>query len=64
MHETLPHLQPSDFPAIERRKLETLQINIGLRCNLSCLHCHTNSNPHRKEKMGESTLNSVVDFLR
>jgi len=64
MHETLPHLQPSDFPAIERRELETLQINIGLRCNLSCLHCHTNSNPHRKEKMGESTLNSVVDFLR
>jgi radical SAM/Cys-rich protein len=63
MHETLPYLQPSDFPAIERRELETLQINIGLRCNLACLHCHTNSNPHRREAMDAATLDSVIAFL-
>ncbi|MEJ2762255.1 MAG: arsenosugar biosynthesis radical SAM protein ArsS [Gammaproteobacteria bacterium] len=63
MHETLPYLQPSDFPAISRRELETLQINIGLRCNLACLHCHTNSNRHRREAMNDTTLDSVVALL-
>ena len=63
MHETLLYLQPSDFPAIARRSLETLQINIGLRCNLACLHCHTNSNPHRREAMQDATLESVLAFL-
>lgn len=63
MHETLPRLQPSDFPAITRKPLETLQINIGLRCNLACLHCHVNSNPYRKEKMSEDTLELVLQCL-
>lgn len=64
MHDTLPLLQPSDFPAIHRRELETLQINIGLRCNQACLHCHVNSNPYRKEKMDEDTITLIVQFLQ
>ena len=63
MHDTLPLLGPSDFPAIKRRQLETLQINIGLRCNQACLHCHVNSNPYRKEKMDEDTIALVIEFL-
>ncbi len=63
MHDTLPLLEPSDFPAIRRRQLETLQINIGLRCNQACLHCHVNSNPYRKEKMDEDTIALVIKFL-
>ncbi|MFT7461195.1 MAG: radical SAM/Cys-rich protein [Planctomycetota bacterium] len=64
MHDTLPLLGPSDFPAINRRQLETLQINIGLRCNQACLHCHVNSNPYRKEKMDEDTIALVIKFLQ
>ncbi len=64
MHDTLPLLEPSDFPAIRRRQLETLQINIGLRCNQACLHCHVNSNPYRKEKMSPETITQVVQFLQ
>jgi radical SAM/Cys-rich protein len=64
MHDTLPLLQPSDFPVIHRRQLETLQINIGLRCNQACLHCHVNSNPYRKEKMDEETIARVLTFLQ
>ena len=64
MHDTLPLLQPSDFPPINRRELETLQINIGLRCNQACLHCHVNSNPYRKEKMDEDTIALIVEFLQ
>jgi MoaA/NifB/PqqE/SkfB family radical SAM enzyme len=64
MHDTLPLLEPSDFPAIKRHQLETLQINIGLRCNQACLHCHVNSNPYRKEKMNEDTIALVIDYLQ
>ncbi len=64
MHDTLSLLEPSDFPAINRSRLETLQINIGLRCNQACLHCHTNSNPYRKEKMDETTIALVIRFLQ
>lgn len=64
MHDTLPLLQPSSFPALTRNPLEILQINIGLRCNLACLHCHVNSNPYRKERMDNGTLSAVLAFLR
>ena len=63
MHDTLPLLEPTDFPAIRRHRLETLQINIGLRCNQACLHCHTNSNPYRREQMDKHTLELVLRFL-
>ncbi len=64
MHDTLPLLEPSDFPALTRAGLDTLQINIGLKCNQACLHCHVNSNPYRKEKMDARTINLVIDFLK
>ena len=63
MHDTLPLLGPTSFPAPTRRKLETLQINIGYRCNLACLHCHVNSNPYRKEQMDDDTIAQVLEFL-
>lgn len=64
MHDTLPLLESTTFPSLERRGLETLQVNIGLRCNLACLHCHTNSNPYRREAMSDKTLDLVLEFLR
>lgn len=64
MHDTLPLLEPSTFPAITRKSVEVLQVNIGLRCNLACLHCHVNSNPYRKEKMDDACLDLVLEFLK
>jgi len=64
MHDTLPLLNHSDFPAINRRKTEILQINIGLRCNQQCVHCHVNSSPIRTEKMDEETIAAVYDYLK
>jgi len=26
------------FPALRRSRLETLQVNLGYKCNQSCLH--------------------------
>jgi len=43
MHATLPLLIHDNFPAIKRKTLETLQVNLGYKCNQSCLHCHVNA---------------------
>lgn len=66
MHDTWPLLQHSDFPAIERGKLTTLQLNLGYKCNLSCIHCHVNAGPRRTETMDEDTMRlalSVAEHL-
>lgn len=63
MHETLPLLQETDFPAIVRRELTTLQVNLGYLCNQQCLHCHVNAGPNRKEVMTAETLEQVKAFL-
>ncbi len=64
MHDTLPLLNNTTFPAISRRKTEILQINIGLRCNQQCVHCHVNSSPKRTEKMDEETIAAVYDYIK
>jgi len=63
MHATLPLLKESDFPAIRRGKLETLQVNLGYLCNQTCLHCHVNAGPRRKEIMSKETVQTVLDYL-
>jgi radical SAM/Cys-rich protein len=63
MLDTLPHLNQMDFPQIKRNDLDTLQINIGLKCNQQCIHCHVNSSPKRTEMMSLETLASVKSFL-
>jgi radical SAM/Cys-rich protein len=64
MHATLPLLEFTDFPPIRRDRLETLQVNLGYRCNQSCLHCHVNAGPNRKEQMSDETMAHVVAYLR
>lgn len=64
MHATLPLLQATDFPDIYRNQLQTLQVNLGYRCNQQCLHCHVNASPQRKEMMTEATLGLIVPVLK
>jgi radical SAM/Cys-rich protein len=54
----------TDFPALRRSALETLQVNVGYLCNLSCVHCHVNAGPTRKELMDEATVELVLQVLR
>ena len=63
MHATLPRLEQTDFPPIKRGELETLQVNLGYLCNQSCLHCHVNAGPTRKENMQEEVVNDIIRFL-
>ncbi|GAB4437530.1 MAG: arsenosugar biosynthesis radical SAM protein ArsS [Rhodocyclaceae bacterium] len=64
MHATLPLLRSTDFPSIRRRAIETVQANLGYRCNQSCLHCHVNAGPERTETMSRATMADVLAFLR
>ena len=63
MHATLPLIERTDFPAIRRRRLETLQVNLGYKCNQSCVHCHVNAGPTRTEEMDRETVDDVLAFL-
>src|ERR1044071_1846636 len=63
MRDTWPLLDRIALPAITRGKLETLQVNVGYRCNQSCVHCHVNAGPNRTEEMDAPIADLVLEFL-
>jgi radical SAM/Cys-rich protein len=63
MHATLPLMRQYRFPALSRGRLETLQVNLGYKCNQSCVHCHVNAGPSRTEMMSPDTISEVRRFL-
>src|SRR3954447_268490 len=63
MHATLPLLRHHGFPAVQRRSVETLQVNVGYKCNQSCVHCHVNAGPQRTEMMSPQVIEDVAAFL-
>src|SRR5206468_3177638 len=42
---------------------EILQVNVGKLCNLTCVHCHVNAGPKRKEIMTRETVDRIIDWL-
>jgi radical SAM/Cys-rich protein len=63
---------PADFDArlgeighrpLRRGRLTTLQVNIGLRCNLACHHCHVESGPLRSEALSRAGVERVAELL-
>ena len=63
MHATLHLLTRTDFPPLRRRAVETLQVNLGYRCNQTCVHCHVNAGPARTEEMSGDNIDALVAFL-
>jgi radical SAM/Cys-rich protein len=63
MHATLPLMRHYGFPPLKRARLETLQVNLGYKCNQSCVHCHVNAGPTRTEMMSPGTVAEVIGFL-
>ena len=63
MRDTLPLLEAIPFPALRRGRLDTLQVNVGYRCNQSCVHCHVNAGPNRTEEMTGAVADLVIDVL-
>jgi radical SAM/Cys-rich protein len=41
-------------------KIETIQVNLGLRCNQQCAHCHLEASPQRDEMMEWRVMELVL----
>jgi radical SAM/Cys-rich protein len=63
VRDTWPLLERITFPPIRRGPLHTLQVNVGYRCNQSCVHCHVNAGPSRTEEMAAEVADVVLAFL-
>jgi radical SAM/Cys-rich protein len=48
---------------LRHTKTEVLQINVGKLCNLTCIHCHVNAGPKRKEIMSRETIDRIIDWF-
>ncbi len=64
MHQTLHLMKSRGFPHIRRNALDTLQVNLGYKCNQACFHCHVNASPDRKEMMSAETVADVIAFMK
>ncbi len=43
--------------------IEIMQLNVGKLCNQTCLHCHVDAGPDRREVMTRETMEQCVDAL-
>ena len=48
---------------LTRSQPEILQLNTGQLCNLTCIHCHVNAGPARKEIMTVDTIDRIIAWF-
>ncbi|MCM1566177.1 MAG: arsenosugar biosynthesis radical SAM protein ArsS [Dehalobacter sp.] len=51
------------YPLRSSNSINTLQVNVGKVCNLSCKHCHAEAGPHRRESMSQQTMSFCLQAL-
>ena len=54
----------TQFPKIKRDYLNTLQINIGYKCNQACSHCHVDASPGRTEMMSNDIIKLIPRVIK
>lgn len=59
-NEFAQRVRAAGTPRLEGLSVETVQVNIGLACNLACRHCHVESGPQRSEAMDWTTMSLVL----
>ncbi len=57
------YLASAGLENLRRRRVATIQLNIGLRCNLACHHCHVESGPKRTERIDRRGIERVLRLL-
>ncbi len=60
MQEVVHH---TGTPELHAAGISTIQVNVGLRCNLECSHCHVGSSPKRQEEMSWATMERILDLV-
>jgi radical SAM/Cys-rich protein len=48
---------------LTKQTIQVLQINLGRRCNLACVHCHVEAGPHRTEELSHAVLEQLLEML-
>ena len=48
---------------LSRSRPEILQLNVGKLCNLTCVHCHVNAGPKRKEIVTGETIDRILEWF-
>ena len=46
------------------QSLNTFQINVGIRCNQTCSHCHHDASPFRQEMMDWTTMKQILAITK
>jgi len=49
---------------LRRSRLQTLQINVGRKCNQACRHCHVDAAPWRTEMIDEATAHRIGAWMK
>src|SRR5207247_7105526 len=68
-HEVFPFMNrfaarlAQENVVLRRACTEILQVNVGKLCNLTCVHCHVNAGPKRKEIMTRETVDRIIEWL-
>ena len=52
-----------DLLPLRPTRIETLQINVGKRCNQTCRHCHVDAGPDRFEVMPPEVVERCLEVL-
>ncbi len=52
------------LPALAVERVEVLQVNVGKLCNQTCVHCHVDAGPDRREVMTRETAEKAIELLR
>ena len=50
--------------ALRRARLQTLQINVGRKCNQACRHCHVDAGPWRPEMVPTKVARRIGEWIR
>jgi radical SAM/Cys-rich protein len=50
--------------SLTRGRLQTLQINVGRKCNQTCRHCHVDAAPWRTEMMTGEVSRRVAEWIQ
>ncbi len=53
-------MERASQPRLTCQRIDTLQINVGIRCNQACAHCHQEAGPDRDELMEWGTMEQVI----
>ncbi|WGT67621.1 arsenosugar biosynthesis radical SAM (seleno)protein ArsS [cyanobacterium endosymbiont of Epithemia clementina EcSB] len=48
---------------LNKQRIKVLQINLGKRCNLTCIHCHVEAGPKRTEELSPEICQKLIDVI-